>query len=254
MLDPMDLYIRQVRLKARLSDLEDYVFSLPLIRHLEQLKLESPVTFLVGENGSGKSTLLEAIALAAGFNAEGGSRNFRFSTQNTHSQLYRNLKLIRGAKRPKDGYFLRAESFYNLASEIDRMDSELPGLTESYGGRSLHRQSHGESFLSLMLNRFGGQGLYLLDEPEAALSPSRQLSALVAFQWLVQHQSQLIIATHSPILMAYPEARIYQLSEDGITPTAYRETEHYCLTRRFLEDPERMLRYLFEPPANAEEV
>lgn len=243
-LDPMDLYIRQVRLKEKPSGLEDYITALPLIRQLEALKLDRPVTFLVGENGSGKSTLLEAIALAAGFNAEGGSRNFRFATQNTHSQLYRNLILVRGAKRPRDGYFLRAESFYNLASEIDRMDSELPGLTESYGGRSLHRQSHGESFLSLMLNRFGGQGLYLLDEPEAALSPSRQLSALVAFQWLVEHQSQLIIATHSPILMAYPEARIFQLDEQGLGQVEYRQTEHYQLTRRFLENPEKMLHYL----------
>lgn len=243
-LEPMDLYIRQVRLKEKPGDLEDYVAALPLIRHLDALQLDRPVTFLIGENGSGKSTLLEAIALAAGFNAEGGSRNFRFATQNTHSRLYRNLTLVRGAKRPRDGYFLRAESFYNLASEIDRMDSEIPGLAESYGGRSLHRQSHGESFLSLMLSRFGGQGLYLLDEPEAALSPSRQLSALAAFQWLVEHQSQLIVATHSPILMAYPEARIFQLDEQGLGRVEYRQTEHYQLTRRFLENPEKMLHYL----------
>lgn len=242
MLEPIDLYIRQVRLKEKPRDLEDYVIHLPLIRCLDALKLERPVTFLVGENGSGKSTLLEAIALAAGFNAEGGSRNFRFSTQSTHSQLYRNLTLVRGAKRPQDGYFLRAESFYNLASEIDRMDD----LIESYGGRSLHRQSHGESFLSLMLNRFGGQGLYLLDEPEAALSPSRQLSALVAFHWLAERQSQLIIATHSPILMAYPGAQIFQLDQEGLRQTEYRQTEHYQLTRRFLENPEKMLHYLLE--------
>lgn len=242
MLDPLDLYIRQVRLKDNPQGLEDYVADLPLIQCLDALKLERPVTFLVGENGSGKSTLLEAVALAAGFNAEGGSRHFRFSTQNTHSQLYRNLTLVRGAKRPRDGYFLRAESFYNLASEIDRMDD----LIQRYGGCSLHRQSHGESFLTLMLNRFGGQGLYLLDEPEAALSPSRQLSALAAFHWLAQRQSQLIIATHSPILMAYPGAHIFQLNEEGLRQVEYRQTEHYQLTRRFLENPEKMLHYLLE--------
>lgn len=249
MLDPMDLYIRQVRLKDKPQDLEDYVASLPLIQHLDALWLERPVTFLIGENGSGKSTLLEAIALAAGFNAEGGGRNFRFSTQNTHSQLYRNLTLIRGAKRPRDGYFLRAESFYNLAGEIDRMGD----LIESYGGRSLLRQSHGESFLSLMLNRFGGQGLYLLDEPEAALSPSRQLSALAAFHWLEERQSQLIIATHSPILMAYPGAHIFQLDKGGLSPVEYRQTECYQLTRRFLENPEKMLRYLLSDSGAGED-
>ena len=251
-LEPIDLYIRQVRLKENPRDLEEYVTNLPLIRHLDQLKLERPAAFLVGENGSGKSTLLEAVALAAGFNAEGGSRNFRFSTQSTHSQLYRNLTLVRGAKRPQDGYFLRAESFYNLASEIDRMDGELPGLTESYGGRSLHRQSHGESFLALMLNRFGSQGLYLLDEPEAALSPNRQLWALSAFHWLVQRQSQLIIATHSPILMAYPGAQIFQLDQEGLRQVEYRQTEHYQLTRRFFENPDKKLHYLLVDWEDAE--
>ncbi len=168
MLDPLDLYIRQVRLKDNPQGLEDYVADLPLIQRLDALKLERPVTFLVGENGSGKSTLLEAVALAAGFNAEGGSRHFRFSTQNTHSQLYRNLTLVRGAKRPRDGYFLRAESFYNLASEIDRMDD----LIQRYGGRSLHRQSHGESFLTLMLHRFGGKDFTCWMSPRPPFPPA----------------------------------------------------------------------------------
>ena len=122
----------------------------------------------------------------------------------------------------------------------------MDDLIQRYGGRSLHRQSHGESFLTLMLHRFGGQGLYLLDEPEAALSPSRQLSALAAFHWLAQRQSQLIIATHSPILMAYPGAHIFQLSEVGLRPVEDRPTAHYQLTRRFLENPEKMLHYLLE--------
>lgn len=242
-------YIREVFARTRPGP-ESYLNGLPAVRYLLEggrLDLDAPVTFLVGENGSGKSTLLEAIAVGYGFNAEGGTRNFNFSTRATHSELCQNLTLSR-VRYPKDGFFLRAESFYNVASNIDDMD-EGPSfggrVIDSYGGVSLHKQSHGESFLSLVQNRFGGHGLYLLDEPEAALSPARLLTLLGQIHALVDEDSQFIIATHSPILMAYPEARIYQLSEDGITPTAYRETEHYCLTRRFLEDPERMLRYLF---------
>lgn len=211
--------------------------------------LDTPVTFLVGENGSGKSTLLEAIAVSCGFNAEGGTRNFTFSTRATHSELG---EYITVAKRryPRDGFFLRAESFYNVATNIDEMDEEpsfSPRLIDSYGGVSLHSQSHGESFLALVQNRFGGEGLYLLDEPEAALSPTRQLTLLGEMHQLVERNSQFIIATHSPILMAYPGARIYELSENGIASVEYRETEHYQLTLRFLENPERMLRYLLEP-------
>lgn len=210
--------------------------------------LDTPVTFLVGENGSGKSTLLEAIAVSCGFNAEGGTRNFTFSTRATHSELG---EYITVAKRrySRDGFFLRAESFYNVATNIDEMDEEpsfSPRLIDSYGGVSLHSQSHGESFLALVQNRFGGEGLYLLDEPEAALSPTRQLTLLGEMHQLVERDSQFIIATHSPILMAYPGARIYELSENGIASVEYRETEHYQLTRRFLENPERMLRYLLE--------
>lgn len=209
--------------------------------------LDSPVTFLVGENGSGKSTLLEAIAVACGFNAEGGTRNFTFSTRATHSELGEYITVAR-RRYPRDGFFLRAESFYNVATNIDEMDEDFsygPKVIESYGGVSLHHQSHGESFLALVQNRFGGNGLYLLDEPEAALSPTRQLTLLGEMHQLAERDSQFIVATHSPILMAYPGARIYQLSENGIEPVQYQETEHYQLTRRFLEDPERMLRYLF---------
>lgn len=244
-------YAENIYLNAPLPE-GSYLAGLPAIRDLsdrgrEGLPFDADVTFLVGENGSGKSTLLEGIAVACGFNAEGGTRNFRFATEVTHSSLGEILTVARG-RYPRDGFFLRAESFYNVASNIDDMD-EGPSfggrVIDSYGGVSLHKQSHGESFLSLVQNRFGGHGLYLLDEPEAALSPARLLTLLGQIHALVDDDSQFIIATHSPILMAYPEARIYQLSEDGITPTAYRETEHYCLTRRFLEDPERMLRYLF---------
>ena len=210
-----------------------------------RLRLEKPVTFLVGENGTGKSTLLEAIAAAWGFNPEGGTRNFRFSTARTHAELYRSLVLQRGPRRPRDGFFLRAESFYNVATEIDRLD-EIAPLKGAYGGRSLHEQSHGESFLALVLNRFSGSGLYLLDEPEAALSPSRLLTLLCEMDALVKRRSQFIVATHSPILMAFPGARLYLLDEEGIRPTDYRETEHYQLTKQFLDCPERMLRYLLD--------
>ena len=184
--------------------------------------------------------------MACGFNAEGGTRNFDFSTRATHSSLHEYLTVGRTAY-PRDGFFLRAESFYNVATNIDEMDEASfgPRLIDSYGGVSLHDQSHGESFLALVEHRFGGNGLYLLDEPEAALSPTRMMSLLVLMRNLVKKHSQFIIATHSPILMAYPGACIYQLSQDGINRVAYRDTEHYQLTRRFLEAPERMIDLLF---------
>lgn len=235
-------YISGVRLNSPPEE-DSYLGGLPVVRHLAQRKelfFPKSVTFLVGENGTGKSTLLEAIAVAYGFNAEGGTRNFSFSTSPTHSELYRHLTLSRSAY-PKDGFFLRAESFYNAASYIDEI-----GTAHNYGGRSLHEQSHGESFLSLMENRFSGNGLYLLDEPEAALSPGRLMTLLAHIHALVQKNSQFIIATHSPILMAYPGAEVYLLTEDGIRSVGFRETEHYQLTRRFLENPEKMLRYLLE--------
>ena len=243
-------YIESVFLNSPLPE-GSYLRCLPAIRAIgdreRQLPLDADVTFLVGENGSGKSTLLEAVAVCCGFNAEGGTRNFRFSTRDTHSRLCDYLTVARG-RYPRDGFFLRAESFYNVATNIDEMD-EAPGIggrvIDSYGGVSLHAQSHGESFLSLVQNRFGGHGLYLLDEPEAALSPARQLTLLGEMRLLVEEDSQFIVATHSPILMAYPGARIYLLDETGIRSVRYEETEHYQLTRRFLENPERMLRYLF---------
>lgn len=239
-----DLYIRAVRLKPHSDDVLGYTAAIPAIRNLKRLELKSPVTFFVGENGSGKSTLLEAIAVAFGFNPEGGTQNFHFATSETHSPLYRFLTLEKGIRRPKDGFFLRAESFYNVASEVDRLEEVDRGLLRSYGGKSLHGQSHGESFLSLALNRFGGKGLYLLDEPEAALSPQNQLTLLSRIHQLVQLNSQFIIATHSPILMACPEAEIYAISAEGAVSTEYEQTEHYQITKSFLENPKRMLRYL----------
>jgi predicted ATPase len=211
------------------------------------------MTFFVGENGSGKSTLLEAIAVSVGFNAEGGTKNFRFGTRASHSDLHEHLRVAKGIRRPKDGFFLRAESFYNVATEIEKLDAEPsfgPPVGASYGGRSLHEQSHGESFLALVTNRFGGQGLYILDEPEAALSPQRQLAVLSRLHDLVRDGSQFIIATHSPILMAYPDAWIYEFSREGIRRIAYEETEHYLVTRDFLANPQRMLQVLLERDAD----
>ena len=174
-----------------------------------------------------------------GFNPEGGGKNFNFATFESHSELDEYIRVERGPGRFTNGYFLRAESFYNVATEIDRLD-----LKRSYGDRSLHEQSHGESFLSLLTNRLQGDGVYLFDEPEAALSPQRQLSLLTLIHRLVYHKSQLVIATHSPIVLSYPNSKIYLLSESGISEVAYTDTEHYQVTRDFLNGHERMLEIL----------
>jgi predicted ATPase len=232
-------YLRHVELcRERIQSFSEYPYCVPAIKDLSILEFHKKVTFIVGENGTGKSTILEGIAVAYGFNPEGGTRNFNFSTNDTHSDLHKNLKLVKGAKRPNDGFFLRAESFYNMATNIDNT-----GASNSYGGISLHSQSHGESFLSVISNRFSGHGLYILDEPEAALSPSRQMSLLVFMDELIKKGSQFIIATHSPIIMAYPDSIIYELN-DGIKEVSYKDTEHYKITKAFLDNPERMLKTL----------
>ena len=233
-------YIKGIRLQGGYEP-GYYPFNIPAVRHLEKLgslNLEKPVTFFVGENGTGKSTLIEAIAVAMGFNGEGGSRDFFFSTQDTHSELCDYLTISKSVW-PKDGFFLRAESFYNTASYLEQ-NSTLA----RYGGVSFHEQSHGESFLALAMNRFEGNGLYILDEPESALSPQRLMSLLVVINELVKNNSQFIIATHSPILMAYPDADILEFSEQGIHKVGYRETEHYKITKQFIDMPERMVKYL----------
>lgn len=228
-------------------DKGSYLYHLPIVQYLmknKSLSLKNDVTFLVGENGTGKSTLLEAIAIAYGFNAEGGTKNFNFSTNSTHSELCNSLTISK-SKYAKDGFFLRAESFYNVATNIDELDKELP-LLQSYGGISLHKQSHGESFLALIQNRFLGNGIYILDEPEAALSPLRILTLIAEIDRLVKNNSQFIIATHSPILMTFPNACIYQFTENKVETVSYKQTEHYQLTKRYLESPEQMLKYLLE--------
>lgn len=246
MLERHDAFIRSFQLlRDKIPEPLRYPFCLPVFQDLTELELHPRVTFFVGENGSGKSTILEAIAVARGFNPEGGTFNFTFSSRASHSELYRYIRLIKGSRRLRDGFFLRAESFFNLATAIEALDSEGmgPPVINSYGGRSLHEQSHGESFFAAMQNRFGGNGLYILDEPEAALSPGRQMALLSRLHQLVNLNSQFIIATHSPILLAYPDAVIYQLAAGapGLQRVAYEETEHYMVTRQFLNNYPKML-------------
>jgi predicted ATPase len=228
-----------------------YPFDMPAVRGLGERGLRSPVTVFVGENAMGKSTLLEAVAVVLGLNPEGGSRGLRFETAATHSPLHACLRLTRSPRRPRDAFFLRAETFYNVATELDRLDahpdnvlSDSAPLLDAYGGGSLHAQSHGESFFTLLLRRLGGQGLYLLDEPEAALSPQRQLALLVRMHELVQQGSQFLLATHAPMLMAYPEADVWHFTEAGIANVDPRATPHWQITKRFLLDPDGMLRSL----------
>lgn len=249
-LSTMNQYIRSVKLnRDKIASFSRYPFCLPAIRGLNELNLHPKVTYIIGENGTGKSTILEAIAVAYGFNPEGGTKNFNFTSSETHSELYNYIKLIKGTKAPRDGFFLRAESFYNLATNIDDLEREVPGLLTSYGGRSLHQQSHGESFFAVFMNRFYGRGLYILDEPEAALSPSRQMAMITRMHQLVNENSQFIIATHSPILMAYPDSTIYEV-RDGFKRVEYEETEHYQVTRSFLNNTQKMLDILMGDGVN----
>ncbi|WP_366289627.1 AAA family ATPase [Paenibacillus sp. AN1007] len=235
------MYLRRVELMTdKIDHPEQYPFHIPSIESLDRLEFSHNVTFFVGENGSGKSTLLEGIAHQCGFNTAGGGRNNYFETHASESALGDYLRL---AWMPKitNGFFMRSESFYQFASHID----EMPGSLQYYGGRSLHKQSHGESFLNLFINRFSSKGIYLLDEPEAALSPARQLSLLRILHDLSGH-SQFIIATHSPILLGYPGAEILSFDDGHIHKMMYEDTDHYLITRSFLENRDRMLHELFK--------
>ncbi|WP_237391865.1 AAA family ATPase [Paenibacillus dendrobii] len=237
--------------REEVPSFRSYPFSLPAVHDFYSLSFQKPVTFIVGENGSGKSTLLEAMAIAWGFNPEGGTKNFSFETQASHSELHQYIRLARGVIRPKDGFFFRAESYYNVATNIDQLDAEeggppSPAIRDSYGGKSLHEQSHGESFFATFMHRFGGRGLYLMDEPEAALSPLKQLSMLSRMHQLVSKQSQFVIATHSPILMSYPHAEIWLLDETGMRQVELEDTDHYIITKKMMNDREQMLNILLE--------
>lgn len=218
-----------------------YPFNIPSVREIGDIDFHPNVTFLVGENGSGKSTVLEAVAVALGFGSEGGTRNVQFRTADSISRLHKVLRLARGTPKPTDGYFFRAESFFNVATYMDDV-----GYLGGYGGKSLHARSHGESFMAVLLDKFKGNGIYLLDEPEAALSPSRQLAALSAIHQLVEDSSQFVIATHSPILLAYPNARIIQFDGTGIREVGYEDTEHFVVTRDFMNNYARRLEQLLE--------
>jgi predicted ATPase len=235
-------YLQDVSLLPDVDiDFDVYPYNIPAVREIGRLTLHSDVTFFVGENGSGKSTVLEAIALALGFGPEGGTKNVQFRTTESVSPLHRSLRLARSFRKPRDGYFLRAESFFNIATYMDEV-----GYLGGYGDKSLHERSHGEAFMALLTEKFRGKGLYLLDEPEAALSPSRQLAALSAIHQLVQDDSQFVIATHSPILLSYPNAKILQFDGSGITEVSYEDTEHFAVTRDFLNHYKRRLEQLLD--------
>ncbi|QOS91227.1 AAA family ATPase [Peribacillus sp. JNUCC41] len=249
-LDYDSQYIRGIYLnRDRIYSYDHFPLDLPVIKHLQEVAFHPSVTYVIGENGMGKSTLLEGIAIAYGFNPEGGTLNFNFSNYDSHSNLDEYLRLKKGVYKPKDHFFFRAETFYNLATNIEELDREASSgrkIIDSFGGKSLHQQSHGESFFSAFVERFQGNGLYILDEPEAALSPLRQISMLARINELVQQGSQFIISTHSPIIMAYPDAKILQISDEGMSEVTLEESNHYLLMKQFFEDKDRLLHHLFE--------
>src|SRR5688500_10973115 len=231
-------FLRYLELaREKVADWKVYPFSIPAIAQLERLQFDPAVTFLVGENGSGKSTLIEAIAIRAGFNPEGGTKNFRTSQRARESALQNHVRLARGARRERSGFFLRAETMFNVSTEAEQY--------AEYGWAELHEMSHGEAFLWVAVNKFHDGGLFILDEPEAALSPQRQLALMVRIHQLVKAGSQFVISTHSPLLLAYPGATIFLLDRHGIERTRYQDTEHYAVTRAFLQDPVGRLQKLF---------
>ncbi|GGA71912.1 AAA family ATPase [Ornithinibacillus halotolerans] len=248
LLDRDTQYLKSIDLKREnISSYRNFPLNLPVIQHFRKLDFHPNVTYIIGENGMGKSTLLEAIAVSLGFNPEGGSLNFNFSSFDSHSNLHEYIRIAKGGFRPTDSFFFRAESYYNLATNIEELDKggNSPRIIDSFGGTSLHEQSHGESFFATFIHRLQGKGLYILDEPEAALSPLRQMSLLARIHELIHDESQLIISTHSPIIMAYPEAKIIQLTEMGMEETTLENTNHYKMMEQFFEDRDRLLHHLF---------
>ena len=232
-------FIRAISIRWDKIDPDSYIRDIPALVDMTEMTFSTPITFFVGENGSGKSTLLEAIAVASGFNPEGGTKNYCFSTYDSHSDLHEALFVTRGIRKPGWGYFLRAESFYNVAT-MDEEYGKLPGGVP----HDFHKKSHGESFLATVQENFKPNGLYILDEPEAALSPQRQLTLLLEINGIANQESQFIIATHSPILLGMPGARILSFDNGYIHEITYEETESYQVTEMFINNREALLRRL----------
>lgn len=241
----------KVNFNNPIVDWDQYPFSLGLVKNLKEIEFPTQVTFIVGENGSGKSTILEAIANKAGFGAEGGSKNIHFKTSEQKTYLgaekLGQCLILSWRRKPLSGYFFRAESFFNVANYLDVLAQEDGNAYLPYGGKSLHAQSHGESFLSFFRHRLNTGGFFIFDEPEAALSPERQLSLLVIIHELCKNpNAQFIIATHSPLLLAYPNSTIYSCDSPSLTNIAYTDTQHYQITKRFLDNPDLYLKHLFK--------
>jgi predicted ATPase len=242
MATPRSPFLLGFRLTA--SAAGDYTDELPALRPVERIALDPRVTFLVGENGSGKSTLVEALAVALKLNAEGGGRSYQFgfTTRRTHARLHRRLELEWASLPPRNSFFLRAESVFNLATAIENTGSV--GEMQKVYDRPIHEQSHGESFLDIALNRLAPNGLYLLDEPEAALSVRGQLALMQRMHELLEEDCQFVVATHSPVLVGFPDATILLLEDDGVCAIDYDAVPQVELTRSFLDEPERFLRHL----------
>lgn len=240
-------FIREIKVDWNKISYESYLRTIPAIEKLSTLSFDRNVTFFVGENGSGKSTLLEGIAVAYGFNAEGGNKSYNFATYESHSELYSAISIIKGIKKPLNSYFLRAESFYNVASKMEdyRDGDAMETYYSKYGGKSLHQQSHGESFLALIQQNFTEGGIYILDEPEAALSPQRQLTLLIEINRLSNMGAQFIIASHSPILLGLPNAAILSFDDGEVHKCDYFDTESYQVTEMFINNRDYFLSRLF---------
>lgn len=249
-------FLQQVHIDWGKISKDSYLREIPSLSDVNNVSFESNITFFVGENGTGKSTLLEGIAIAYGFNAEGGTKNYSFSTYESHSELHTAISLIRGVKKPRSSYFLRAESFYNVASKAEdyRDGDPIESYYERYGGKSLHQQSHGESFLALIRGNFQDRGFYILDEPEAALSPQRQLTLLIELDRLAKKGAQFIIASHSPILLGLPDATILSFDNGTIHPCRYTDTESYQVTEMFINNRDYFLSHLLTIQNNQEKL
>lgn len=245
-------FIKSIRLdESAIESADRFPFDIPAVMDIGQLEFHPAVTFLIGENGSGKSTIIEALAVRLNFEELGGEAmeglSNRFDHRAPDGGLHDAIRIWQSNyRRPGDKFFMRAETVFDLSNKLDALAKEYPDAYWNYGGQSLHTRSHGEAFLALVQNRLRAESLILMDEPEAALSPTRQLALIKEIDWLVRSGCQFVIATHSPILMAYPDCVINELSEDGIRQVPYTETEHYDVTRNFLNYPEAYLRHLVE--------